>query len=207
MVWIAFVALTFLVMSTDYLPGDLAVTRWVQSISWGPLATLFPSISAMSGIGQIGFAAVIVVLVFFVNRPAVPFALIAVLGDLLYWLLNIVLQKPRPAGVVIRVTEHPGSYAYPSGHAALAVTATVVLLLCVVFPLMGRGWTIIGTIAGLAVILTVGIERVYVGVHYPSDILGGFLVAAAWLTLALSVRRIGDPVFDALSRRGPRRTP
>lgn len=199
--WIAFVGLTYLAMSRDYLPGDLSVARWVQSISWGPLAETFPIISWLTGLGQVGLALLLVIGIFFVNRRAAPFAMVAVVGDLLYWLLNLVLHKPRPLDGLIRVSEHPGSYAYPSGHAALAVTVAVVLMLCIAIPLMGRAWSIVGAIVGLLAIFTVGIERIYVGAHYPSDVLGGFLVAAAWLTLALSVDRLGVPVLREVPHR------
>ena len=54
----------------------------------------------------------------------------------------------------------------------------------------GKAWRgVIGGI-GAAFILAVGISRVYLGAHYPSDVLGGFLAGAAWVALCVGVRGI-----------------
>ena len=45
---------------------------------------------------------------------------------------------------------------------------------------------------GAAVVFTVGVERVYVGAHYPSDVLGGFMLASSWLCFVFAVRPLSD---------------
>jgi membrane-associated phospholipid phosphatase len=85
--------------------------------------------------------------------------------------------------------EHVTSAAYPSGHAT--VSCAFALALCIVF-WRARSRSAVAAIAA-ANVLAVGFSRVYLGVHCPSDVLAGWLVAAAWaaaVDLAISVFRV-----------------
>lgn len=69
-----------------------------------------------------------------------------------------------------------GSYSFPSGHAMGSMTlACVLVLLC--WSTRGR-WLVV--VAMSAFVVLVGLSRVYLGVHYPSDILAGWTAAIAW---------------------------
>jgi membrane-associated phospholipid phosphatase len=69
------------------------------------------------------------------------------------------------------------TYSFPSGHAMGSATLGMALiLLC--WPTRWR-WPV--TIAALAFVLLVGVSRIYLGVHYPSDILAGWTAAIAWV--------------------------
>jgi len=63
-----------------------------------------------------------------------------------------------------------------------------------------RPGRIVLAVAGGLVVLAFAIQRVNAGVHWPSQVLGGLLVAAGWLTLAVSIRWLGDPVLAAIRR-------
>ena len=85
-------------------------------------------------------------------------------------------QRDRPSLWESIAPEH--TFSFPSGHAMGSATlAMVVLLLC--WHTRFR-WLV----AGLAVLftLTVGASRIYLGVHYPSDILGGWAAGVAWVS-------------------------
>src|SRR5215472_13660320 len=72
--WALFATLAVLAASTSFLPGDLQVSRWIQSANWGPLFNLFPWISALSGTGQVVVAILLVIVVGIFDRPSVRFA-------------------------------------------------------------------------------------------------------------------------------------
>lgn len=74
------------------------------------------------------------------------------------------------------------TYSFPSGH-AMGSMALVVVLCVLAWPTRAR-WAVIAL--GAAFVLLVGVSRVYLGVHYPSDILAGWAAALAW-TLGLAV--------------------
>lgn len=71
-------------------------------------------------------------------------------------------------------------FSFPSGHAITAVSFYGVLTLLTARRLRGRGrWSLVT--AGAVLILLIGFSRLYLGVHYPSDVLAGYLVAALWV--------------------------
>jgi len=200
--WALFATLAVLAASTAYLPGDLQVARWIQSASWGPLGYAFPWISMLSGIGQVVVAILLVIVVGIFDRPSVRFALAGALGAGLYWVINIAIHKPRPSAALVHVVEHPGAYAFPSGHATLATIVVAVLVLTIGVRRFNRVLLAIGAVLGVLVAVAIGIERIYVGAHYPSDVIGGVLLALATLSLALSVPWISSPVIARLGMLG-----
>lgn len=71
------------------------------------------------------------------------------------------------------------SYSFPSGHAVTAISFYGVLALLAARRLEGwRRWVV--AVAGAALILLVGFSRLYLGVHYPSDVLAGWSLGSAW---------------------------
>jgi undecaprenyl-diphosphatase len=92
-------------------------------------------------------------------------------------LVKSLVDRPRP--VLGDPVQHVGGLSFPSEHAQTAVVAAGVVLL-VVGPALGeRGRRLLAG-ACLAGVLTIGFSRVALGAHYPSDILGGYLLGAAW---------------------------
>jgi undecaprenyl-diphosphatase len=109
------------------------------------------------------------------------FLLAATCGTaLLSWLLKLVFRRGRPSEVLYLLTL-PSSFSFPSGH-ALGSTGVLASLLMVVRALGLRGplwWALL-----VVVCLLVGgiaLSRVYFGVHFPSDVLGGVFAGVAWV--------------------------
>ncbi|MEP6590289.1 MAG: phosphatase PAP2 family protein [Gemmatimonadota bacterium] len=102
-----------------------------------------------------------------------------VVGELLYLALKWAFHRPRPS-VIPRLGE-AGWYSFPSGHTMMAP-----ILWTTGFLLLARLATNRVTAGALAVIglaapLLIGGSRLYLGVHYPSDVLGALLVGSAWV--------------------------
>jgi undecaprenyl-diphosphatase len=111
---------------------------------------------------------------------------IAVLGGLaLNNLLKFVIARPRPAVMAHGAPHYTKSF--PSGHAAMSAITylTIGALLAQTHPAFVTGFFI----TAIATFLTfsVGVSRIYLGVHYPTDILGGWCVGAAWSMLCWQV--------------------
>ena len=94
-------------------------------------------------------------------------------------LLKLALPRQRPNLWPRLVSESDASF--PSGHAMYSLALVLgVLLLCWSLPRFRRWrWAALG--AGLAFSLLVGVSRLYLGVHYPSDVLAGWLTALIWV--------------------------
>jgi membrane-associated phospholipid phosphatase len=201
LIWVVFAALSYAATRQPYLGPDLALSRWVQSADWGPLTGAFSLTTWLAGQGTV-VAVLVVALVALVNWRAAFFAAVVEVGATqTYRVVNHALQVPRPTPDLVRVTEHPGAYGWPSGHASFALVQVALLVLCVAGAyLPRRALAIVAALGGL-VVLTFVLQRVSVGAHWPSQTVGGLLVAAGWLTLALSIRWLSDPVVAGLRRQ------
>jgi len=120
------------------------------------------------------------------SRLGLRLAVLFFLSGYLNYILKQALARPRPFELApgINLIEEPG-YGLPSGHAQGAVVLWGLLAL------HGRRrwlWA-----PAVALMLAVGLSRVYLGVHFPTDVLGGWLVGAAVLAASAWVlRRLAD---------------
>jgi undecaprenyl-diphosphatase len=129
------------------------------------------------------------------KRGAALLVLVSVGGGvLLSALLKIVFQRPRPDLVPHAVEVYTASF--PSGHAMLS--AVTYLTLGALIAQVEAGWRTRSYVLALAVLTTllVGASRVYLGVHWPTDVLAGWCLGAAWALLcwlvALTLQRRGQ---------------
>ena len=102
------------------------------------------------------------------------------------------IDRPRPE-VVTHLIPASG-FSYPSGHslAAASLYLTVAILVCRHLQRAGHQIAILAMTVGI--ILLVGISRIYLGVHYPSDVASGISLGAAWaLLLAGCFSFLPDP--------------
>ena len=194
------VALTLIVYAHPFLAIDASIERDVQAVDFGPLTPVFSFYTAIGGpLGFVG-EAVVFALVLLVNRPAWRLLVAAAFASAWYFLLANTIVRARPSVPdVLRVTEHPGASSFPSGHMILFCFYGVVLMLCIGYRYLPRSWIPYGWGIVAALVAIGGISRMYSGAHWPTDVLAGFLIAAAWLSLVVGIRWISDPV---LARRG-----
>ena len=98
-------------------------------------------------------------------------------ADLAAFAVKIVVERPRPETAV---TEHffgPDSFSFPSGH----VVRAVALLAAIAWVFAPPRWRLrLAVVAGVSSGLVMGYARVALGVHWPTDALGGALLGLAW---------------------------
>ena len=118
-------------------------------------------------------------------------------GLVLNALLKLAFERARPA--LDHPLVHLTTFSFPSGHATGATVwwGFVLVLWCSSRP--GAAARIAGTIAVVAVVLLTALSRVYLGAHYPSDVLAGIAEGTLWLLVcfsgaqAVARRRAGAP--------------
>jgi membrane-associated phospholipid phosphatase len=95
-------------------------------------------------------------------------------------------------------TYHHYGYAFPSGHSMTSMTLALVMIILT----WKTPWRLPVTILGSLFVSAIAWTRLYLGVHYPSDILAGWMVAFAWVigvTLAIKPNLIAASSEDLLS--------
>nr|WP_306220618.1 phosphatase PAP2 family protein [Cohnella sp. WQ 127256] len=103
---------------------------------------------------------------------------------LLNAVLKSIFQRDRPN--IYRLAEETG-YSFPSGHSMVAF-ALYVVLIYLLWRHTGSKWgRVILIAAGSLFIVSIGLSRIYLGVHYPSDVLGGYLASGIWLGLIIGI--------------------
>jgi membrane-associated phospholipid phosphatase len=116
------------------------------------------------------------------ERPLAGVLAVAILitGQLVRLAINHTIARPRPPAGLRLV--HAGGFSFPSGHATLATLAygLLAVLLSMSFP---RYRWIFGA-AAVVLAVGVGLSRVYLAVHWTTDVAGGWLFGISWLALA-----------------------
>lgn len=108
-------------------------------------------------------------------------------GQILSSLLKLGIDRPRPDLVSHLVNVQ--TLSFPSGHAMMAAVTYLTLGAMLAGIVPGRATRIYVLCVAILVTLLVGISRVYLGVHWPSDVLAGWCAGFAWATLCWLVER------------------
>ena len=99
-------------------------------------------------------------------------------------LLKRILRRPRPTE--FRIVEETG-YSFPSGHSMVSMAFYGYLIYLIYRYIKNKyiKWSLIVLLSIL--ICLIGISRIYLGVHYTSDVLGGFLLSISYLVVYISL--------------------
>jgi membrane-associated phospholipid phosphatase len=141
-------------------------------------------------------------------RLAAWLVLTVVLTDPLDTLIKDSVARSRPH--FAHPVETLTSYSFPSGHAFGSIVGVGALLL-VGLPSVRASWRRPLIVLGVLIVLLVGYARIGLGVHYVSDVLGGWLIGAAWLAATTAafrawrrdLRRPDRPLEAGLEPAGP----
>jgi len=169
-------------------PADPRGPAWLEEAA--------RDITALGSYAVLGivFFAVIAYLLLMQRRAAALWVTASVVGGMLLSnVLKYSFDRPRPDFVAH--TARVFSSSFPSGHAMLS--AVTFLTLGVLLASIYNSWRLKVFILGIAIFLTVmvGVTRVYLGVHYPTDVLAGWCVGAGWAAICWTV-------FHWLQQRG-----
>jgi undecaprenyl-diphosphatase len=116
------------------------------------------------------------------KRKQATFVLVCGAGAaVLNFSLKLLLQRARPTGESLYLIATPSSFSFPSGHTLGAFCILASLTVVAHVSAWSKLWRWAITVLAVAYAVGVAVSRVYFGVHYPSDVIGGALAAAAWV--------------------------
>lgn len=164
----------------DTLRFDEAIRNWVHQFASPGMTTCMKVISMM-GAPLLAVALLITFLVFARLRwkRAAFWLAIAMAGALvLEASLKYAYHRIRPPAYFV---PEPASYSFPSGHSLVSFCFYGVLAGLLTDRIKSLPWRISLWTAAAVLVIAIGLSRIYLGVHYPSDVLAGYLAATVWV--------------------------
>jgi len=175
--------------------GDAAINAWMDSHNTELGETIFTWVSYIGA--PVLAVTVAISLLGFARRHdwfhVWAVALVTGGGLVLSTILKLVFHRARPLSAAEFMT-HP-SYSFPSGHAMNSMIAYGFLLVLLLDHVHERGRRVALILGGIAVIAAIGFSRVYLGVHFLTDVVGGWLAGAAWLIVGIAGYRFAQHRF------------
>ncbi len=117
------------------------------------------------------------------------------------WLLNEFLKQQfhrlRPEDLPLAIET---SYSFPSGHAMISLAFYGMLAYLIWTNVKSAKIRWLSVVALAALILAIGLSRIYLGVHYPSDVLAGFAAGGLWLMTCIAGYRTSPGFFTKISQ-------
>jgi undecaprenyl-diphosphatase len=186
---IALILFTSELMENELSPFDNQIYGYLSKLITEDMTDVIKLISDMGSVYVLGAVAAVLLTVFWIKRKYWFYGKMVTVNLISISLLNIlfktVFHRARPD---ILQLVHAGGYSFPSGHSMISVSFYGYLIyLCIVY--FKQPWKQIISVALSLLVLTIGISRIYLGVHYASDVIGGFLVGFSWLVIFISLTK------------------
>ncbi len=196
---IAAITLSIAATLTLKLPGDLSIARWIQQHHTGDwIKHITTLVSWITEPEIVVFGALAGIILLIRRKWIQAFALGAVLLTVLpVSTIKQLIDRPRPSSDLVNVLATSDSQSYPSGHVFLAVIifGSIIYFANQIFgPNQRVIW--LARVTLFFGIPDIGLSRIYKGVHWPSDVLGSFLIGSLALWISIRVyERFAAPVI------------
>jgi undecaprenyl-diphosphatase len=188
LVAVSIIGLTFFVLKHPISSFDINVTHEIQQLKMGHLTSMMELISVF-GDPAVALISIIIASLFFFryyHKREAYFTIATILPDLFNILIKILIHRPRPtlenAKIVFKFTQT----AFPSGHVVhYVVFFGFLLTVMIVNKKIPPFWRLFIGISSIFLILAVSISRIYLGAHWATDVLGGYLFGFIYLGIIL----------------------
>lgn len=181
---VGFLAIAEDVFHKEIMMKDIIGYKLVSTFLISDFATPIAKFITNFG-GAIFLIIATIILFILIKNKKIGFSIISnlVIVTILNQLLKNILQRPRPTE--FRIVEETG-FSFPSGHSMVSMAFYGYLIYLIYRYVKNKylKWTLIVLLSIL--ICTIGISRIYLGVHYTSDVLGGFLISISYLVIYIS---------------------
>jgi undecaprenyl-diphosphatase len=168
---------------------DVALLDWLRAHATPTGYAVFNTISVFGSAAALAALALGVSVLLAVRRRWIVLAGWAAAfagGYILDAVLKLAIRRPRPPFAADFLSG--SSWSFPSGHAMSSLVAYGMLayIVLIVVRIRGRGARIAVVLGAALVILAIGMSRLYLGVHYFSDVVGGYAAGLLWLSACIS---------------------
>ncbi len=182
----AFAWLAEEVLENEFAVLEQLLLRWIAGLH-NPvndaIMLFFTRIGGFMGIGVFLIVLAAVLLYYGYRLLTLGVALAGIGGMIINYGLKTAFQRARPT--VFPSPFELNSYSFPSGHAMISLVGFGIAAFVAIRLLKRRSWKIGILLLGVVSTVLVGLSRVYFGVHFPTDILGGYIAGSAWLMVCI----------------------
>ena len=181
---VEFFALAEDVFNKEIMNGDIIGYKLISTFLISDFATPIAKFITNFG-GAIFLAVLTIVLFILIKNKKIGVSIFSnlVIITALNQLLKNILQRPRPTEY--RIIEETG-YSFPSGHSMISMAFYGYLIYLIYKYVKNKYAKWISIVLLGILICSIGISRIYLGVHYTSDVLGGFLISISYLVIYIS---------------------
>jgi undecaprenyl-diphosphatase len=181
---LAFAELAEEMAGGELMSIDSTVAIWLHTHATGFATTLLSTVTRLGGAQALLAVTLLAALALLLRRRVAHAALMGAAlggGEALNWALKAAFERPRPS------FSHPlataGGFSFPSGHAMVSITVYGALAFVIAASVGSRRvqWLVLSSV--IVLVFAIGFSRVYLGVHYASDVLAAYCAGLAWLTL------------------------
>jgi undecaprenyl-diphosphatase len=176
---------------SPYFPVDLRITRAVQQIGVTGFRALMIAVSwPGSDLHWLVISLLVSAVLAARHRVEAAYALGSAVGS---WVLNntlkLIIVRPRPSASLVEVYSARPTWSFPSGH-VMSYVALYGFLFYLAYAIAPRSaWRTAALVLLGALVSLVGLSRIYLGAHWASDVLGGYLFGTVWLAVVISLYR------------------
>jgi undecaprenyl-diphosphatase len=177
------------VLEREAFSFDKAILLWIHQFANPTLDRIMLNITRLGNPSTVVLIVLVTLGILWWRRyyqEAKIFLLNCLGGAVLSYGLKLAFSKPRPHLWQLLISET--SYSYPSGHAlgSMVLYGFLAYLLGNHFPQYARIFYLIATI----LIVAIGLSRLYLGVHWPTDVIAGYGVGFLWITLCITMLKL-----------------
>jgi undecaprenyl-diphosphatase len=177
------------VLEREAFGFDKTILLWIHQFANPTLDTIMLKITRLGNQSTVVFITLVTLGILWGRRyrqEAKIFLLNCLGGTILSYGLKLAFSKPRPQLWKLLISEE--SYSYPSGHAlgSMVLYGFLGYLLGNHYPKYAKLFYYIAAIA----ITSIGLSRLYLGVHWPTDVIAGYGVGFLWITFCITMLKL-----------------
>ena len=184
---LAIIILIILVKTNLIAVFDSAIYNLLTANMNDGLTNIFKSITFFGDEAFIIPAIVLSVIIGVILKKIRSGAIVAIfvmVNDFIKALFKLIIQRPRPE--ILQLVQE-GGFSFPSGHTMAAASLSGILIYLILKSGMDKNLKIVLTSILALMALLVGLSRIYLGVHYASDVLGAFIISSILLLILISI--------------------
>lgn len=181
--FLLFCLVTGLVITNNISNSDTAIYNFLIGLRCDGLDIYFKWVTKLANTMTI-LCLVIILLIYLEKKYATILGISTISSVTTNTIIKYIIRRPRPNHLRL-ITQ--GGYSFPSGHSMISICVYGFLIYLIYREVRDKKLKIALITFFSLLIISIGLSRIYVGVHYPSDVLAGYLLASSLLIIIITL--------------------